>query len=336
MTDQNTPNQSKLAFFPITLFGAIMGYTGLSLVFQKATAMLGVWSFYYQTLSIITILFFTIISVTYLAKLIKHTQAVRHEFNHPIASNFFSAISISLMLIATLLQPEGVQTAAWIWYLGASLQLLLTLVALNSWIHHEKWQLQEMTPAWFIPMVGNIIAPLGAIHFASIEVAWFFFSIGLIFWLILKAIVMYRLFFHPPMMALLQPLLFIFIAPPAVGFLSYMAMNGGQLDEFARILFYIGLFFTLLLLTHLPKILKMPFAISWWAITFPLAAMANASLVMFEAIQIKLFGFIAALLLAILAALVLHLTLKTFKLMSAGKLCVPPQQPKTPQEDRPK
>lgn len=316
-------NQPRLAFFPINLFGAIMGYAGLSLVFQKATALLGVWSFYYQTLSLITIAFFTFVLLLYITKLVKHSQAVKKEFNHPIASNFFSAISISLMLIAILLRPEGVETAKVLWYLGAGLQLILTLNILSSWIYNDHWELHFMTPAWFIPMVGNIIAPLGAVHFATIEVAWFFFSIGFVFWIILQAIVLYRLFFHPPMMRAIEPMLFIFIAPPAVGFLSYLAINNGEIDAFARILYYIGLFFTLLVFSKIFRFIKTPFSMAWWAMTFPLAAMANASLVMYEELHMKGFGFIAAVLVAILSALVLHLTMKTFKLAANGKLCVP-------------
>lgn len=48
-------------------------------------------------------------------------------------------------------------------------------------------------PAWFIPVVGNIIVPLAGVRFAPAEVSWFFFSIGLVFWIVLLAIVMYRL-----------------------------------------------------------------------------------------------------------------------------------------------
>lgn len=323
-TTNTPPPSTKLAFFPVTLFASVMGYLGFTLVFQKASSLLGVWDFYYQTLSLITIALFTVIGSAYLFKIIKHKASIKQEFNHPIASNFFSAISISFMLMSVLLRPEGVETAALLWYIGAGLQILLTITILNQWIHQDKWQIQQITPTWFIPMVGNIIAPLGAVSFATIEVAWFFFSIGLIFWLILQTIILYRLFFYPAPPEVQSPFLFIFIAPPAVGFLAYMAINENQLDYFARILFYTGLFFSLLLISRAKYFLKQPFSLTWWAMTFPLAAMTNASLVMFEVLQIKAFGFLAALLLAITSGLVLYITLQTLKLAAAGKICMPP------------
>jgi tellurite resistance protein TehA-like permease len=72
--------------------------------------------------------------------------------------------------------------------------------------------------------------------------------------------------------------LFILIAPPALIFSAYYSLNGGQLDAFAHGLFFAGLFFTILVLL-LPRLfLGLPFAVSWWAYTFPLDAMTGAAL----------------------------------------------------------
>ena len=59
------------------------------------------------------------------------------------------------------------------------------------------------------------------VHLVSPEIFWFFFSIGLVFWLVLLAIVLYRLFFHEHLPARLAPTLFILLAPPSVGFITY-------------------------------------------------------------------------------------------------------------------
>ncbi|WP_024851106.1 SLAC1 anion channel family protein [Hydrogenovibrio kuenenii] len=329
MTDQQTPaadnTPNRMAFFPITLFGAIMGYAGLTIGFNNAHNILEMSSKIGLILTVLTTFFFILIALAYGFKLLKYKNAVTKEINHPIAVNFFPAVSISLMLMSILYKDISPILSEGMFYIGAIAQLLLTFYVVQSWILHEKWQINQMTPAWFIPIVGNIVAPLPAMLFGYHEIAWFYFSIGLIFWLVLLAIVMYRLFFHPPMLKMLEPTLFILIAPPAMGFLSYLALQQGQpIDNFGRVLYYTGLFFTLLMFSQAWRFIKVPFSLSWWAYTFPISAIANASFMMYEQLHMNAFGFFAAFFLSVLSALVLHLTLKTFVAIKNKKLCVPP------------
>ncbi len=318
----------RLAYFPISLFGAIMGYSGLTLGFTKAHEALGISALFYQVLTLLTTLFFILITLTYLAKAFKYPEAVRQDLNDPIALHFFPTFSISLVLLSILYKTSLPEMASVLWHLGAIIQFGLLLYIMNNWIHHEKWQITHLNPAWFIPVVGNILIPLGAPAFSHVELGWFFFSIGLIFWLILNSIVMYRLFFHPPLLKLLEPTLFILIAPPAVGFISYMTLTGNQgIDDFARILYYIALFLTILLLSQTKRFLYVPFALSWWAYTFPLGAITVASFIMYEHLKFDIFVYLAGFFLSVLSALVLHLTLKTIMAIKSKKLCLAPLSP---------
>lgn len=325
------PNTNRLAYFPVTLFGAIMGYSSLTLGVYKAHELFSLSAYFYMTLTVITTLLFTLFALVYGAKIIQYPASVKQEFQHPVSVHFFPTFSISLLLLSLLYKDIWFDFAQSLWYLGASLQFGLLIYILNNWIHQPRWQITHMNPAWFIPVVGNIIIPLGAPSFASTELGWFFFSIGLIFWVILNSIVMYRLFFHPPLLKVLEPTLFILIAPPAVGFLSYMTLietADGQtlLDPIARVLYYIGLFMTLLLLSQSRRFFKVPFALSWWAYTFPIGAIALASFTMYQQLQIALYGYIGAFLLLILSGLVLHLTLKTGLAIKQQTLCRPPTE----------
>ena len=90
---------------------------------------------------------------------------------------------------------------------------------------------------------------------------------------------MYRLFFHEPLPARMTPMLFILLAPPSVGFISYIGMVG-ELDVFARIIYYMALFLGLLLAMNIFRFLKVPFFISSWAYSFPLAALTIATMKM--------------------------------------------------------
>lgn len=317
---------SRLALFPVGLFGSIMGWSGLALAFYAAYDLLGLNPVIYQTLLVISLVLFSAMLITYLAKLIRHPAAVKAEFNHPIALHFFPTISISLLLLSVLLKPFVPQTAEVIWLIGAAAQLLLTLIIMNRFIYHDTWEVAHATPAWFIPVVGNIVAPLGAVAFGYHELGWFFFSIGITFWLVLKAIVFYRLVFHPFLQPQLIPTLFIFIAPPAMGFLSYLALNDYRMDNFAHVLYYAALFITLLLFVQGKRFLKVPFAVSWWAYSFPIAAITNASFLMYEMQGHVYFGYISAGFIALLSALIVHLTIKTFVAIKNKQICLAPKQ----------
>ncbi|QKI89177.1 SLAC1 anion channel family protein [Thiomicrorhabdus xiamenensis] len=319
----SSEQKSRLAYFPINLFGAVMGFSGLTLGLLEASKLNWLSSNAFVISALVTSALFILISFLYLIKILRFPEEVKHDLDHPVAINFFPAFSISLLLISLIIGEISHTVASIMWHVGSVLHLVLTLIILSNWMHHEKWMITHVSPAWFIPVVGNILIPLGAVRFSSPEIGWFFFSIGLLFWLVLFTIVLYRLFFHPPMLKLLEPTLFILIAPPAVGFLAYLILNDGQMDNFARILFYSALFMTLLLLTQLPRFIKIPFALSWWAYSFPLAAIALASFKMFEHSGLTFFAVCAGALLAALLLLVVLLSFKTAVAVRNGKLCQP-------------
>ena len=117
------------------------------------------------------------------------------------------------------------------------------------------------------------------------------------------------------------PTLFILIAPPAVGFLAYLKLTG-ELDAFAQVLFNFALFLTLLLFSQLPRFTRLPFFISWWAYSFPLAAMSIASI---EIGRISGHGFYQGLglvLLGVLSLLILLLLSKTLNAARQHRICL--------------
>lgn len=193
---------------------------------------------------------------------------------------------------------------------------------MSSWIHHTHYTLSHANPSWFIPVVGNIIVPISGVHFGYAELSWFFFSIGIVFWLVLLTIVLYRLFFHEPLPARMTPMLFILLAPPSVGFVSYTGLSGA-LDPFGRILYYIALFLGMLLFSNVIRFIRVPFYISSWAYSFPLAALTIATAKMSHLMTNSFFSFLATGLLLLLSILVFWLVLRTGKAIWTGELCRP-------------
>jgi len=117
-----------------------------------------------------------------------------------------------MILLSIALLHDAPRLSFWLWSIGTVLHLALTLYVMSSWMHHTKYEITHMNPAWFIPVVGNILVPIAGLHHAPAEVSWFFYSVGLFFWPVLTAILFYRLIFHTSLPERFVPTLFIFIA----------------------------------------------------------------------------------------------------------------------------
>jgi len=313
----------RLNNFPISFFAMVMGLCGLTIALEKALSLSAVEIPYLiDGLLMMTAGVFTALLATYLAKFVRHTDVVIGEFRHPVKLNFFPAISISLLLMAVAFLGVDESISESLWLMGVGWHMALTLYVVNAWMHHQHFQVQHLNPAWFIPAVGNVIVPVAGMPLGYVELSWFFFSVGMLFWAILMAIVFYRLMFHSPMDEKLLPTLFILIAPPAVGFIAYTRLVG-EIDTFGHVLYDAGLFLTLVLFTQLPRFLKLRFFLSWWAYSFPLAAISIASMVMFEHTGGVFYGWLSATLVVSLILVVALLLVRTIEAVIGQRICIP-------------
>ena len=314
--------EHSLAHMPISFFSVVMGMAGVTIAWEKGQQMynidLGILN---GLLITITALIFAALAAMYIQKIVKFPDHVSAELNHPVKLSFFPTIAISFLLLSIALVPISPIIAKSLWAIGTTSQLGFVLYIVGMWMHQEHFQVPHMSPAWFIPAVGNVIVPITGMQFGLVELSWFFFSIGIMFWVILMTIVFYRILFHTPIPARLLPTLFILIAPPAVGFVAYMSLTG-ELDSFARILYNAGLFLTLLLFTQFRRFTKLPFYLSWWAYSFPIAAITIATMVMYQHTQKAAFMWLSSGLLVFVTVLVGMLLVRTGIAMANHEICV--------------
>ena len=318
------PAGSRLEHFPINIFALIMGLAGFGVATHKLEMVLG-WT---NVLSRGAIAFatgmFIFLLAIYALKLIRYPAAVKAEWNHPIKLSFFPAVSISMLILSICFLGISKQISLWLWASGAALQLITALSVIGYWIKEVHFKEQHLNPAWFIPAVGNVLVPVAGMAHGFTEISWFFFSFGLLFWIILQAIIFNRLIFHTPLPERLLPTLFILIAPPAVGFLSYTALTSATtIDPFAHFLYYAGVLFFLLLLTKLNLLARLQFGLPWWAYSFPMAALTLATFKFYELTGIAYMKTAGVALYTLTAVLIAILLLNTLKAAMQGKICVP-------------
>lgn len=322
--ESNQHNQSRIEHLPIAFFSMVMGLAGFTIAWERAAEIFAPGSSATDVLALITAAVFTLLLAAYMLKLARHPAAVNQEFRHPVKLNFFPTVSISMLLLSIVVLPAEPRAAETLWVLGVVWHLALTLYVVNAWIHHEHFRVEHINPAWFIPAVGNVVIPITGMPLGYADVSWFFFSVGMMFWGILFVIVFYRLMFHAPIDEKLMPTLFILIAPPAVGFIAYSKLTG-DLDTFARFLYYSGLFLTILLLTQVSRFARLKFSLSWWAYSFPLAAISIASLIMYTGTASAVYLWIGSALLTLLTALIVMLLFRTAVAVRRHGICVPEQ-----------
>jgi tellurite resistance protein len=271
---------NRLKFYPIMMFAIVMGISGLTIAYQKAAEFIGFPHAIGNTMMYIALSLFAIISLIYIIKLMKYPKAVMNEWKHPVRINFFSAISISMLMLAIITRHDYHTMGATFWYVGTALHFFMTLYTISFWINHNQ-EIAHSNPAWFIPIVGNVLVPVGGIGLASKVVLTYFFSVGVFFWIIFLAIIFNRIIFHHQMAQKFLPTLFILLAPPAVAFIAYFKLFG-VVDTFATFVYSIAVFFTFMLAFMFKRFLGLKYFISWWAFIFPLAAMAIAAMVMYH------------------------------------------------------
>lgn len=315
--------QHRLEHFPIPFFAVVMGLSGLTLALHAAETQAGLAPVISHAALAVTVTVFVVLAGVYAIKALRYPAAVAAEWRHPVKLSFFPALTISLLLIATALRPLSTDLARMVWLAGAVGQAGLTLAVLSNWIGHRTFQTIHISPAWFIPAVGNVIAPVAGVSLGFAETSWVFFSAGLAFWMVLLVLVMNRLIFHDPLPGRMVPTLAILIAPPAVALLSWLQLNGGVLDAPARLFYGTALVFAALALTQVAKLRGQSFALSWWALSFPVAALTIATFRFGALAQSEAHVVAGFLCLAALAVIVGALLARTALAVVRHEICQP-------------
>lgn len=312
----------RLEYLPVALFGSVMGLTGLSVAWRLAATRYGAPAWIADAIAVVAVLAFTVLAVAYLTKLIAAPDAVRAEFNHPIAGNLFGTMLISLLLLPIVIAPVALRVAQVLWGVGAAAMLVFAWVIIDRWMGNRQ-QAAHATPAWMVPVVGLLDVPLAlplldlpGLH--GLMVACL--AIGLFFAVPLFTMVFSRLIFEVPLPDALQPSLLILVAPFAVGFSAYFATTG-TVDLFAEALYALMLFILTVLIGRL-RLLRhcCPFRVSWWAVSFPIAASAAAAARFAGAMPGLFTDAVAVVLLTVASVVIAGLAFRTLLGIARGEL----------------
>ena len=317
------PGRRTLGNLPVALFGAVMGVAGLSVAWSLAHARYGVTAGIALAIAGVAVVAFVLMVAGYAVKLVTAFPVVREEFRHPIAGNLFGTVLISLLQLPVVVEPFAHRLAQITWIVGAAGMGIFAWHVVSRWMT-DRQQITHATPASIVPVVGVLYVPLALPalalpHVHGLMVAAL--AIGLFFSVQLFALIFSRLLFEPPLPAALKPSLLILVAPSAVGYSTY-TVTAGRTDLFAEALFMLTLFLLVVLLGQLRDLpVSCPFHVSWWSVSFPLAACSIAALRFADARPDVITDTVALVLLALATVVIAGLLVRT--LVDIGRSGLP-------------
>ncbi len=316
----------RIRNFQPGFFAIPVGLAGLAIAYEKLASILNnnTLCLIGKYLGIGAIAVWFIIALLYILKFVLNKEGVIKDFQHPIKSTILSLAPIGLLVSSIALSKFFPQFAFTLSIAGAIVQILFTFYIFRFWLNKDI-HLDHITPTWYIPVVGNILVPITPLNKILGIFNYFFLSFGLIFWIILTTIIYYRKFFHSPISDELLPSLFIMLAPPSIGFISYYNVTH-TFDTFAHILYFIALSFFFVLLTIFDKFFKIEFRITWWAYIFPIDALTIATFLYYHLDKNVLFLKLGEAFLALATILLVIITYKTLKAIKKGEICLRAEQ----------
>ena len=310
----------RLKNFPISFFALVLGVVGFALVTQKMTSILHLNEQIFPIILNISILVSTVVLTLYLLKAIMYKKEFLEDYNHPVRVNFFPIIAKILLIYSVMYYPLNPQISKYVWFAGTGFQLLFSLIIIPRWLF-GKFDIKQINPSWFIPIVGSVMVPIVGIHHFHPDLSWFFFSSGLVWWLLLFVIVIYRIIFHSPVAEKFLPTFYILFAPPAIAFISSVKLLG-EVTVLGKILYFISIFMFILILSRTYMFRKIKFYLSWWAYSFPTVAITVATILMFHETHLPFYKYLSVGLSAFLLLMMAYLVFRTLKAITQKDLCI--------------
>jgi tellurite resistance protein len=322
MTHHPTP----LKFLFPGWYAIVMGLCGLSLAWHRATPLMGDGA---GAVSLVVgtaaALVFVLLALATLRRARRHPDAWAEDLRHPVRHSFVATLPIGMLLLATVALAHGQSGRAveGLWAGGALAQGLVTVWVLGRWWRGNGpgglvWA--SVTPALFIPIVGNVLVPLAGVPMGHAEWSAAQFGVGLLFWPVVTILIGVRIATQGLWPDRMRPVSFIFIAPPAVVGLAALQFGAPPLVAWA--LWGMALFSFVWVALQGRQIAALPFGLPHWGLSFPIAALA--------ALTLRLAGdrggalaTLGLLLLALASLVVLALVLGTVRGLRDGSLLAP-------------
>jgi len=338
---QEKPNIIKN--FTPSWFASVMG-----------TGILALTSFFYSQyfpflknvavfLVYFNVVLFFVLLIPWTLRWFLYTKKALEDLEHPILSNFYATIAIALLVLSanfTIIE-KAMGIGSIFWFIGTGLTIFFGILSPFLMFRGDHVTMDHINPAWFIPPVGLIVIPIpgslmidqfsGFSRELVIFLNYFGWGAGFFIYIALLAVCMNRFILHHPLPKVLAPTIWINLGPIGAGTVALIKLvNHSPFITAKETFFGFGFLFwgfgiwwviiAIVMTIYYIRKVNLPYALSWWAFTFPLGAYVAASYLVshiFHLEIIDMIGFGLYLLLVFLWSLTL---IKTVMAVYNGKL----------------
>ncbi|OWM75380.1 hypothetical protein CDL15_Pgr021544 [Punica granatum] len=221
------------------------------------------------------------LSVVYLLRCLFHFDKVKSEFLHHIGVNYLFApwISWLLLLQSSPFIGSGTDCYTALWWIFMVPVMVLDVKIYGQWFTKGKRFLSTVAnPSSQLSVIGNLVGAQAAALMGWRESAICMFSLGMTHYLVIFVTLYQRISGCQCLPVMLRPVFFLFIAAPSMASLAWDSISG-SFDSSSKMLFYLSTFLFMSLVSR-PNLFKKSmrkFDVAWWAYSFPLTALALAS-----------------------------------------------------------
>lgn len=249
---------SFLKKYPVPIVGLMLGLAAAGNLIQSYGEM------YRNMLGIIS----AILLVLIVTKILKYPDNLKENLDNPVIASVFPTLSMGIMLLSTYIKPYAASFAFRFWFVGLILHIILILWFTKRYSFNFK--IKQVFPSWFVVYVGIVVASVTGPAYSMAKVGQYAFWFGLITYLILLPIVVYRVVKVKEMPEPTLPTLAIFAAPASLLLAGYM--NSFETKNMAMVWFLMALSVVMyaIVIVLLYKLLKLKFYPSYSGFTFPL------------------------------------------------------------------
>ncbi len=223
-------------------------------------------------------------------KIIMDFSGFRDSMGNYVTASVFPTFSMGLMVFSTYLVTYSPEVGLFLWAFGLSLHVILILHFTLNFLF--RMGIKNVLPTYFVVYVGIVAASVTAPFHGTEAVGRIVFWFGLICYLVLLPVCLYRFLAIKQIPEPNLPTTAIFMAPANICLAGYMLSFPVKTMWVVYLLTILSLTLTVFVVVQLPRLMRLRFYPSFSAFTFPIVIGATAAklTVAFAAAERPVFG----------------------------------------------